>query len=175
MVWNTNNLREISVKTQAQKADFNIFEGVKVHAAPEFVLTRGRVVVYEYELDAAPKSGAKAETAEPFSNVLYDAVADFEKGKMKIAVNRNGKDEDEKEKVKNDDESDFGVTTPRSRALEEPILNKRLGIYQRPMSAHGIRNQQDSTFSLSGGYEDNRRASVKVNAPPGGGSRGSLW
>ena len=25
-----------------------------------------------------------------------------------------------------------------------------LGIFQRPLSAHGVRNQQDSTFSLTG-------------------------
>ena len=44
---------------------------------------------------------------------------------------------------------DFGMTTPR-KTSEPPVLNKRLGIYQRPMSAHGVRNQQDSTFSLAG-------------------------
>lgn len=36
-----------------------------------------------------------------------------------------------------------GITTPRSSVTgEPPVLNKRLGIYQRPMSAHGVRNQQ---------------------------------
>lgn len=35
----------------------------------------------------------------------------------------------------------FGVTTPR-RCTEDPVLNKRLGMYQRPVSAHGVRNQQ---------------------------------
>lgn len=40
-------------------------------------------------------------------------------------------------------EKNFGLTTPRNWGLaEEPVLNKRLGVYQRPMSAHGIRNQQ---------------------------------
>ena len=46
-------------------------------------------------------------------------------------------------------QQDFGMTTPR-KSSEPPVLNKRLGIYQRPMSAHGVRNQQDSTFSLAG-------------------------
>jgi len=40
-------------------------------------------------------------------------------------------------------EKNFGLTTPRNWGMsEEPVLNKRLGIYQRPMSAHGVRNQQ---------------------------------
>ena len=34
-----------------------------------------------------------------------------------------------------------GVTTPR-RGMGDPVLNKRLGSYQRPVSAHGVRNQQ---------------------------------
>ena len=28
------------------------------------------------------------------------------------------------------------------------IFDKELGIYQRPLSAHGVRNQQDSTFTV---------------------------
>ena len=43
----------------------------------------------------------------------------------------------------------FGMTTPR-KSSEPPVFNNKLGSYQRPMSAHGIRNQQDSTFSLTG-------------------------
>ncbi len=30
-----------------------------------------------------------------------------------------------------------------------------LGIFQRPLSAHGVRNQQDSTFSLTGDLAPN--------------------
>lgn len=66
--------------------------------------------------------------------------------------------------------------------MDSPVLNKRLGVYQRPVSAHGVRNQQDSTFSLAGGYgrsgggggDEDRRSSVKVNAPPGGGGK-AFW
>ena len=58
------------------------------------------------------------------------------------------------------------------------VFNKSLGAYQRPLSTHGVRNQQDSTFSLAGGYNamENRgkRSAVKVNAPPGGGGS-NFW
>ena len=80
----------------------------------------------------------------------------------------------------NGNPEDFGVTTPR-KSSEPPVLNKRLGIYQRPMSAHGVRNQQDSTFSLAGGYNNepgefgSPKRTVKINAPPGGGESRAFW
>ena len=40
-----------------------------------------------------------------------------------------------------------GVTTPR-RGMGDPVLNKRLGSYQRPVSAHGVRNQQGGNSTL---------------------------
>ena len=75
----------------------------------------------------------------------------------------------------------FGVTCPKGYRMQE-VYNSQLGIYQRPLSAHGVRNQQDSSFSLAGhnsskegnGVALQRRATVKVNAPPGGQAR-ALW
>ena len=65
-------------------------------------------------------------------------------------------------------------------------LDKVPRIFQRRVSAFGVRNQQDSSFSLSNTDADedpemqhhsltgSRRASVKVHAPPGGLSSG-FW
>ena len=56
-------------------------------------------------------------------------------------------------------------------------------MFQRRVSAFGVRNQQDSTFSLDTAEDPelqhqsltgSRRASVKVHAPPGGMSSG-FW
>ena len=58
------------------------------------------------------------------------------------AVNRELADSDDK---KDDSKVDgnFGLTTPRNWGIaDEPIKNKKLGVYQRPLSAHGVRNQQ---------------------------------
>jgi len=100
-------------------------------------------------------------------------------------------------------DSSFGLTTPRGYSGAKEVFNKQLGIYQRPVSAHGVRNQQDSTFSLTvsgrprpevapvaeveeppmtqevvrphtAGPTYGRRVSVRVNAPPGGKS-GAFW
>ena len=52
VVWNPNNLRTVSIKeTSESRADVNVFEGLSVHGAPEFVVANGRVVVYEYEIN----------------------------------------------------------------------------------------------------------------------------
>lgn len=67
-----------------------------------------------------------------------------EQNKM-AAVERDlgdsGNGSEKKEAGKAD--GNFGLTTPRNWGIaDEPVMNKRLGIYQRPLSAHGIRNQQ---------------------------------
>ena len=110
--------------------------------------------------------------------MLYDQVQDLDDLGKVVGVQRQTGDEDSTDSGNPQDE-DFGLTTPR-KSSEPPVLNKRLGIYQRPMSAHGIRNQQDSTFSLAGGYGGvgdefgSPKRAVKINAPPGGSSR-AFW
>ena len=57
VIWNTNNPRTITQKAQFQTADFNIFEGLKVTGAAEFVICGGKLVVAEYEMNACPGTG----------------------------------------------------------------------------------------------------------------------
>ncbi len=178
----SNNLREISASTDHQGGDFNVFHGLKVHGAPEFVLVGGKVAVYEYQLNSSLGAGKKIELPA-YPPTLYDAMDDFAKSTAAAAVSRDSADEvDARERERKMSEASnadpmLGVTTPRRSMDHTPRLNQRLGVYQRPVSAHGVRNQQDSTFSLSGGTPDEgaRKASVKVNAPPGGGGRGNFW
>ena len=81
LIWNPNNLRSISHKTHLQSVNFNVFEGMKIHGAPEFVLAGGRVVVYEYEVNPSGGSGKGRVIATPsFPPTLYDAVQDLVRG-----------------------------------------------------------------------------------------------
>ena len=120
---------------------------------------------------------AKILETEAFPSVLYDQVQDLDDLGKLVAVERQVQEDSTDSGAPQDE--DFGLTTPR-KSSEPPVLNKRLGIYQRPMSAHGIRNQQDSTFSLAGGYGGAQdefgspKRAVKINAPPGGSSR-AFW
>ena len=43
IIWNKNNLREISARDHQQATDFNIFEGIKTSGVPEYVINRGQV------------------------------------------------------------------------------------------------------------------------------------
>eukprot|EP00093_Oithona_nana_P001506 01506.XXX_1070_4303_1 [CDS] Oithona nana genome sequencing. len=180
VVWNPNNLRTVSIKeTSESRADVNVFEGLSVHGAPEFVVANGRVVVYEYEINPNVNHvGAKILEAEAFPSVLYDQVQDLDDLGKIVAVDREVQEDSTDSGAPQTE--DFGLTTPR-KSSEPPVLNKRLGIYQRPMSAHGVRNQQDSTFSLAGGYGGSNaggvgspKRAVKINAPPGGSSM-AFW
>lgn len=120
--------------------------------------------------------GAKILEAEAFPSVLYDQVQDLDDLGKIVAVEREVQEDSTDSGAPQSE--DFGLTTPR-KSSEPPVLNKRLGIYQRPMSAHGVRNQQDSTFSLAGGYGHDGgigspKRAVKINAPPGGSSM-AFW
>ena len=116
--------------------------------------------------------------------VCYDKIKEADNKPRPVAVERADVPTDDVDGPV-DNKATFGLTTPRGYCQQE-VFNKKLGIYQRPLSAHGVRNQQDSSFSLAGprklhqsnGEEEMvaspRRAAVKVNAPPGG-QGGAFW
>ena len=124
------------------------FEGLKVHGAPEHVIVGGKVAVYEYQLNSGLSNG-RMVSLPAFPPVLYDAMDDFAKSAAVNGVERSEVEEkviapsEEERKV-----SMAGVTTPRRGAGGDPVLNKRLGNYQRPVSAHGVRNQQGGNSTL---------------------------
>lgn len=186
IVWNPNNVRTISDKNDAESesnADVNVFDGITLHGAPEYVVSNGRVVVFEYEMNPnVTNVGAKILNSEAYPSIFYDQVQDLDDLSKIVGVEREDMKSDQTDNAGSDNDKydeNFGLTTPR-KSSEPPVLNKRLGIYQRPMSAHGIRNQQDSTFSLAGGYNNEAgdfgspKRAVKINAPPGGSSR-AFW
>ena len=183
VIWNTNNLRTITQKTQQeQAADFNIFEGQEVTGAAEFVLCGGKIVVAEYQLNTCPGTGQYIE-APTLPSFCYDKIQDIDTADKPKHVERTDVPTDDVDGPVDAHTDTFGLTTPRGYCQQE-VFNKQLGIYQRSLSAHGVRNQQDSTFSLKGprglhgseGEEEKtpRRATVKVNAPPGG-HGGAFW
>ena len=137
-------------------------------------------------MNPATRNGAIVPSSA-FPPTLYDAIQDQDASQEVIEVKRSlptdmvdGKEDSNNENGGNNNVNDgFGLTTPRGGGGATPaVLNKHLGVYQRPMSAHGIRNQNDSTFSLAGGYGKDGgvpspRRSVKI---VGGSNRSdSFW
>eukprot|EP00096_Caligus_rogercresseyi_P000897 TRINITY_DN1145_c0_g1_i6.p1 TRINITY_DN1145_c0_g1~~TRINITY_DN1145_c0_g1_i6.p1 ORF type:complete len:681 (+),score=150.00 TRINITY_DN1145_c0_g1_i6:146-2188(+) len=178
-IMNPKNVRKISLKTQTStKSDFNVFQGIKVHGVPEVVLRGGEVMVYNYVLNPEPSVG-KFVPCSPFPEFLYSHVRNYDIASEAKAVERKLEREDSFVTASSNysQPEDFGVTTPRGMGETAPVLNARLGIYQRPMSAHGIRNQQDSTFSLASTNDENakRKSTVKISAQSGGGNSRGFW
>ncbi|XP_076619674.1 collapsin Response Mediator Protein isoform X3 [Colletes latitarsis] len=70
--------RTISAETHVQAVDFNIFEGMEIEGAIEYVIVGGRVCVDEYELKAVHGFGKFVET--PCHNeYVYDMIKNREK------------------------------------------------------------------------------------------------
>ena len=187
VIWDPHESHTISSKTHNTAADFNIFEGQKVSGVASTVIIGGKVIVFERQMNPTTRNGAIVP-ASAFPPTLYDVIQDQDASQEVIEVKRSlpsdavdGKEDENNENNKNNNMNDgFGKTTPRGGGggTHPAVLNKHLGVYQRPMSAHGIRNQNDSTFSLAGGYgKDGSVPSPKRSVKIVGGSNrsDSFW
>ncbi|XP_053671588.1 dihydropyrimidinase isoform X2 [Anopheles nili] len=183
IIWDPKAVRTISAATHHQACDFNIFEGMKCHGVPEFVIVRGRVCV-EYDLiRVAEGQGSFLETPV-YPSFVYDALN---------GVTRPDDGTDEKQArnglqgLELHSKSGPEVDIPDTYALPEkyipgPALSVISGDSQlsTPHSARGIRpdgskNMQESTFSISEELDKSEaRSCIRVRAPPGGKSSG-FW
>ena len=134
----------ISQKSHKSNADFNIFEDMTVTTRPEFVLASGKIVVAEFQTNAEAGSANFVECS-PFPSDVYENLSEDKPKKVErvdsvsdCVDGRNG----------HGHQDGFGLTTPRGFKGHQ-VFNKQLGAFQRPLSAHGVRNQNDSTFSLN--------------------------
>ncbi|XP_040152192.1 dihydropyrimidinase isoform X3 [Anopheles arabiensis] len=183
LIWDPKAVRTISASTHHQACDFNIFEGMKCHGVPEFVIVRGRVCV-EYDLiRVAEGQGSFLETPV-YPSFVYDAlngVARPEEG-LEEKHARNGI-----QGLELNSKSGHEVDIPDTYALPEkyipgPALSVISGDSQlsTPHSARGHRpdgqkNMQESTFSISEELDKSEaRSCIRVRAPPGGKSSG-FW
>ena len=138
--------RTISQKSQQSNAEFNIFENLHLSAGPEFVLSGGKITVAEFQVNAGPGEAGYVDCL-PFPAVCYDQITPDLPAPRHVVRAQVPSDAVDGGPDSNGD--GFGLTTPRGFRGQQ-VLNKNLGVYQRPLSAHGVRNQQDSTFSLTG-------------------------
>ena len=134
----------ISHKSHHSSADFNIFEDLNVTARPEFVVAGGKIVVAEFQTNASPGNAVFVECSQ-FPREIYENISEDKPKK----VERVELSSDSVDGPNHAEANGFGLTCPRGFRAQQ-VMNKQLGIYQRPLSAHGVRNQQDSSFSLNG-------------------------
>ncbi|XP_005110654.1 dihydropyrimidinase [Aplysia californica] len=169
IIWNGETTRTISAETHHQAVDFNIFEGMTCHGVAEYVITRGEIAVDNGEVKATEGHGKFVPTP-PNAQFVYGRLPMRNKVASPVKVERDpytGPIIDLSE----------GAGTPDRRA-ENPIFHSDPGpeFLSRPTRG-GVRNMQDSSFSLSGAQFDdkkNKKSATKVSNPPGGKSTG-LW
>jgi len=173
VVWNPDTHH-----TSAENQE-NIFSGLNMRGAAEYVVFRGKVVVAGQVVNTIPGTGQYVQ-ARTFPSFCFDKIQKIDDMDKPKPVERD--DIPANDDKPDDNKDDFGLVTPRG-CWQQEVYNKQLGIYQRALSVHGVRNQQDSSFSLSGPQGGGgqgvtgtvqRRASVRVSNPPGGQGR-AFW
>ena len=147
VILNPSAPRTVSHKSHQSNAEFNIFENFSLSAGPEFVIAGGKIVVAEFHVNAESGVGRYVD-CQPFPDICYQNIPQ-DRTQPRHVERPNVPSDAVDGRSDSIGGGEFGLTTPRGFRGQQ-VLNKQLGVYQRPLSAHGVRNQQDSTFSLTG-------------------------
>lgn len=166
VVWDPEATRTISSSTHHQAVDFNIFEGMTCHGVPVVVISNGKVVLEDGQLNVVQGSGRHIETP-CYPEYLYKRVEqrDLIKPQKVEREPYTGPVVDPSKDEHNGSELDDG---------KSPQKNANGQFYHRPPTKAGGRNMLDSSFSLGGDQWDDssNRTSTRVKNPPGGKSSG---
>lgn len=162
VIWDPNQTRTISAKTHHQACDFNIFEGMVCHGVPIYVIMGGHVVLDEGQLKVTQGLG-RFIPMPPLAESVYGRVEGRDRAMLPKKVEREPYTGNVVE-MKEPEEFD-------TRKSDNPILPEHPEFHARPPTRSGARNQQDSSFTLSGAQFDDdrpRRSHTRVVNPPGG-------
>ncbi|ODN02688.1 Dihydropyrimidinase [Orchesella cincta] len=204
VIWDPRKTRTISAKTHHHATDNNIFEGMTCHGVAEYVICNGRVCVDEGQVKVLQGFGNYV-AREPYAPFVYDSVKerDARKSTTMKPVQRSGFDGEMVSKAQ------AGIQNMKISTNEAPAASPQMApndlhlqnnnVEEGSRTPSGVRNQQESTFSIAGGESNanpsgnanptgnakptgntspgspsTKRPSVKLHAPPGGFSSG-LW
>lgn len=187
VVWDPNIVRTISAKTHHSASDFNIFEGVQTHGAPEYVIVNGRVCVDEFEVKAVQGHGKFIPTS-PWCPYVYELVKAREEklgvqnglGNLtpiklslpklpKIPEATTPNSVTNGHVTRKNSEKDVLLTPSQVQSPVTPSTG-------RQMRQEGQRDLQGTTFSISGENENVEfKSGIRVHNPPGGKSSGGFW
>uniref|UniRef100_A0A8D3E036 Dihydropyrimidinase like 5b n=1 Tax=Scophthalmus maximus TaxID=52904 RepID=A0A8D3E036_SCOMX len=165
VVWDPDAARTISVSTQVQGGDFNLYEGMRCHGVPLVTISRGRLVCENGVFMCAEGSG-KFYAQRTFPDYLYKKMVQREKTQSYKGVDRDPYSGDVA-KVANTLKKELGLGP-----IDGDASNKSC-----PRAHQGVRDLHESSFSLSGSQVDDhipKRSSARILAPPGGRSSG-IW
>jgi dihydropyrimidinase len=167
VIWNQNVNETISSSSSHHANDYNIFEGTKITGAPEYVIVRGKVCVED----------GVVRVAEGFGQYLDMPARAFTNGK-----NNDDNDADIIDGLKEHltldqaqiEFEDHDYKPGKADSMKSTSTQATMHTARAPR-AEGVRDQQQSSFSISKELDDGpKKCSIRVRAPPGGASSG-LW
>ncbi|KAG7283016.1 hypothetical protein CRUP_012909 [Coryphaenoides rupestris] len=155
----------ISVSTQVQGGDFNLYEGMRCHGVPLVTISRGRLVCENGVFMCAEGSG-KFYPLRTFPDFLYKKMVQREKSQALKGVDRDPYLGDVAK-----------VATSMKKDLGLGPIDGETPTKAGPRGHQAGRDLHESSFSLSGSQVDDhipKRSSARILAPPGGRSSG-IW
>ncbi|XP_063078591.1 dihydropyrimidinase-related protein 5-like [Engraulis encrasicolus] len=169
IVWDPDATKTISVSSQVQGGDFNLYENLRCHGVPLVTISRGRLVCENGVFMCAEGSG-KFYPMRTFPDFLYKKMVQREKCQTVRGVDRAPYS------------GDVAAVSNSTKKVElclpdgdEPPARQGGG---GGVTRHGgMRDLHESSFSLSGAQVDDhlpKRSSARILAPPGGRSSG-IW
>ena len=177
----------ISAQTHHSKVDFNIFENFRVEHTPIFVVSQGRVVVRDGQVNVTQGTGRYIRT-EPFSTYVYSRLKNLEQSYPPIRVDRNQTTAAAKssqplqaqahqqkqvyieQKLQqlhlntagdhsHVDAPSLQPPSPTTSTISNVSNGSSVDGFHRARTRSGVKNLQDSTFKLTGEQIDDSRIS----------------
>ncbi|XP_057716228.1 dihydropyrimidinase-related protein 5-like isoform X1 [Corythoichthys intestinalis] len=160
VVWDPEGSKIISVENQLQGGDMNLYEGLRCHGVPLVTISQGRLV-YENGMFTCAEGSGNYCPLRTFPDYLYKKMVQREKCQTAKRVER---------------EPYTGDVVAVANGGKRDAISSDLDTPTRPCTRHGgMRDLQESSFSLSGAQIDDKipkRSSARILAPPGGRSSG---
>lgn len=133
-----NPMLSQTVSSQSSKK-YKITAESELFGTAEYVLVDGNLVVSDCQLRSINKHG-QFVSLQPLQATEASQAREIRKPLQRL--DRPG---DDNRSTKEEMQRGWD----RRKCISQgEIFDKELGIYQRPLSAHGVRNQQDSTFTV---------------------------